>query len=194
MHHRRQRILSAAAELIAERGYRQVVVQDIVERAAIARALFYESFGSKEDCFVALYQQAGAAALSAVAEACANAGGDFPDRVSAGISALLAQIDSDRALASACIVEGPVAGDPISPHFDKLVADFGALLRSGRGGAGSGDLPDNVEETVIGGLYWFLYDALVEKRPKRLSSLRPQLVQFALIPFIGAEAAQLAAG
>src|SRR3954452_1682528 len=36
-HHQRQRILSGAKEVIAERGYRQVAVADIVKSAAIAR-------------------------------------------------------------------------------------------------------------------------------------------------------------
>jgi hypothetical protein len=47
---------------------------------------------------------------------------------------------------------------------------------------------------VVGGLYWLLYHALLEQRPKKIIRLRPQLVEFSLIPFIGAEAAATAAG
>lgn len=193
-HHQRQRILAAAAEVFAERGYRRVSVADIVKAAAIARGRFYDHFSSKEDCFFGLYDAAAATAVAAVGEACADPSKEFPDRVGAGIDTLLSRIEADRDLARACIVEGPVVGPAISDRFEKLICDFAALLRSGRDGDSAAELPETVEESVVGGLYWLLYYALLEERPKRVSRLRPQLVEFALIPFIGAEAAAAAAG
>jgi len=193
-HHQRQRILAGAVRVFAERGYRQVSVSDIVKSAAIARGRFYENFSSKEDCFFALYDSATEATLEGVGRACEEATGSFPERVSAGITALLAAIEADSALARACVVEGPAVGPAINGRFEKLIADFAAMLRTGRGDDGSSDLPETVEETVVGGLYWLLYYALLEQRPKRIARLRPQLVEFSLIPFIGAEAAAAAAG
>jgi AcrR family transcriptional regulator len=191
-HHQRRRILAAAARVCAERGYRQVSVADIVKAAAVARGRFYENFSSKEDCFFALYDAATAAALEAASKACAEASGDFPERVESGIAALLAFIEADRDRARACIVEGPAVGPPINARLEKLIGDFAALLRSGRGDAREGELPGTVEETVVGGLYWLLYYALLEDRPKQVSRLRSQLVEFALIPFLGAAAADTA--
>lgn len=193
-HHQRQRILDGAAKVFAERGYRQASVSDIVKAAAIARKRFYENFSSKEDCFLALYDSATTAALDGVSQACAQSVGGFPDRVAGGIGALLATIDADRDVARAWVVEGPAVGPAINSRFEKMIGDFAALLRSGRGDAGSSELPVTVEETVVGGLYWLLYHALLEKRPKKMSRLRTQLVEFSLIPFIGAEAAAAAAG
>lgn len=193
-HHQRQRILTGAAEAFAELGYRQVAVSDIVKSAAIARRLFYQHFSSKEDCFLALYDQGAAAALEAVGHACAESNGDFPQLLRAGIAALLEEIEADPALARACVVEGPAVGPAINERFEKLIGDFAALLRSGRGEAGAVELPETVEETVVGGLYWLLYYALLEERPKRVSRLGPQLVEFSLIPFLGAGAAEVAAG
>jgi AcrR family transcriptional regulator len=192
-HHQRQRILAGAARAFAEQGYRQVSVADIVKAAAIARKRFYLHFSSKEDCFFALYDEAAAGALEAVEEACAKSSEEFPDRVGAGIAALLAFIEADRVRARACVVEGPAVGPAITGRFEKLIGDFAALLRTGRDGTRSTELPDTVEETVVGGLYWLLYHALLEERPKQVRRLRPQLVEFSLIPFIGAEAAGVAA-
>lgn len=192
-HHQRQRILDGAARVFAERGYRQVSVADIVKAAAIARGRFYDNFASKEDCFFALYDATTAATLERVAGACAASIESFPERVAAGIVALLEAIEADPYAARACVVEGPAVGQTINLRFEKLVGDFAALLRSGRSDAESSELPETVEETVVGGLYWLLYYALLEKRPKKISRLRPQLVEFSLIPFIGAEAAAAAA-
>lgn len=195
VHHQRQRIISAAARTFSELGYRQVSVADIVRSAAVARGRFYEHFGSKEECFFALYDETTAAAREAVAQACTDSDDAFPERVQSAISTLISLIESDRPRARACIVEGPAVGPPINERFESLIREFAALLRAGRGDIDGSELPETVEETVVGGLYWLLYYALLEERPKKLSRLRPQLVEFSLIPFIGAEAAgAMAAG
>jgi AcrR family transcriptional regulator len=193
-HHQRQRIIAGAAKVFAERGYRQASVADIVKAAAIARKRFYENFASKEDCFFALYDEAIAATLDQVARACGESVESFPERVSVAIAALLNAIEADPDAARACVVEGPAVGSAINDRFEQLIESFAALLRAGRNGAGSSELPETVEETVVGGLYWLLYHALLERRPRKIGRLRPQLVEFSLIPFIGAEAAATAAG
>ncbi|MDX6635474.1 MAG: hypothetical protein QOF06_1677 [Solirubrobacterales bacterium] len=187
--HQRRRIIAAAAKTFAKRGYRQVSVADIVKSAAVARGRFYEHFSSKEDCFFALYDEASAAALKAVGEACSDPGLEFPERVGEAIAALLAFIEEDRDRARSCILEGPAVGPPINERFEGVIRDFADLLRAWRGDEVGSELPQTVEETVVGGLYWLLYYALLEERPKKISRLRPQLVEFSLIPFIGAEAA-----
>jgi len=191
-HHQRERILAGAAKAIAERGYRKASVADIVKSAAIARARFYENFSSKEDCFLTLYDKAAAAALEVVSNACATEEGPFPDRVRAGLKALLAHLAADPALARAFIVEGPAVGPPISSRFEQVIRDYADLLRKGRPRPTDAELPETVEETVVGGLYWLLYYAILEGRPKRLEKLLPQLTQFSLIPFVGVEAARSA--
>ncbi len=190
-HHQRQRILAGAAAAIAERGYRETSVADIVKSAAIARARFYENFSSKQDCFFALYDAATEAALASVGEACAGAEeAEFPERVRVGLAALLAYFESNPDVARACIVEGPTVGAPINDRFERLIGDFATLLRRGRSGAPAAELPDTVEETVAGGLYWLLYYALLDGRPKKIGKLLPQLVEFSLIPFVGTEASR----
>jgi len=191
-HHKRQQILSGAAKAFAAHGYRQTSVADIVKASRIARGRFYEHFGSKEECFFALYDATTAATLERVGGACKASAEDFPARVGAGISALLEAIDADPDVARVCVVEGPAVGPAITGRFEKLISDFADLLRVGRDQAGFSELPETVEETVVGGLYWLLYYALMEGRPKKMSRLRPQLVEFSLIPFVGAEAADSA--
>jgi AcrR family transcriptional regulator len=192
-HHRRQRILNGAAAVIATSGYRSTSVADIVKAAAIARSRFYENFSSREDCFFALYDEGVEGALQAVQQGCRENGDEFRDMVRAGIAALLAYMEANRDLATACVVEGPAVGPGVNDRFERLIKDFAALLRAGSADQELEDLPATVEETVVGGLYWLLYYALLEKRPKRLKSLLPQLTEFALIPFVGAESARTTA-
>jgi AcrR family transcriptional regulator len=192
-HHLRERILDAAVELIAERGYRAVTVADIVKGAATARQKFYENFSSKQDCFFAAYDRALEEALRRVVEAGAGAGDSFPARISAAVAALLAYMSEQPELARACLLEAPAIGSEMQARNEKARQGFAELLRGGRGEEGAAELPASVEESVLGGLYWLLYQALLSGEPKRIEELQPDLVEFALAPFVGAEAARRAA-
>lgn len=49
---RRGEILSAAAGVFAEKGYRAASINDVVEQAGVARGTFYHYFESKQDVFL----------------------------------------------------------------------------------------------------------------------------------------------
>ncbi|MUM21423.1 TetR/AcrR family transcriptional regulator [Mycobacterium sp. CBMA271] len=51
-----RRMLRAAVSAIAEKGYAEVTVADIVTRARVSRKVFYEHFSHKKDCFLATAQ------------------------------------------------------------------------------------------------------------------------------------------
>jgi AcrR family transcriptional regulator len=193
VHHQRERMLTAAVELVAERGYRTVTVADIVKRAAIARLKFYENFSSKQDCFLAAYDRALAEAAGRVGEACEQHAASLPERVAAGIAALLGFVAADPARARACIVEAPALGAAMQGRREQALAAFAPLLQGAREEAGEAELPEAVEESVFDGLYWLLYDAILTGQPDPIEELRPQLVEFALLPFLGAAAAAEAA-
>lgn len=191
VHHQRERILNAAIELVAESGYRPVRVIDIHKRAVISRSRFYQNFGSKEDCFLAAYERAADLALERVKGACGGSGGGFPERVGAGLDALLDYLDAEPAVARACIIEAPAVGAPIEPHREAALEHFAELLAGAREDGGQ-ELGPSVEETTIGGLHWLLYQALLEGKPKRLATLAPTLTEYALTPFLGATEARRA--
>lgn len=54
----RQRLFMAMIETVAERGYAQTSVADVVARSGVSRATFYEFFTGKDDCFRAAYEMA----------------------------------------------------------------------------------------------------------------------------------------
>jgi AcrR family transcriptional regulator len=190
VHHQRERILAAAVDLVAERGYRSISVADIVKRAAIARAKFYENFSSKEDCFLAAYDRGSAEAVARVAEACESSVDEFPERVHSGIAALLEFMASNPALTRACIIEAPAVGGPVEGRLERALLGFAALLKDGRKQAPEAELPETVEDSVLGGLYWLVYDAVLTGEPKDVGDLLPSLTEFSLTPFLGAEDAR----
>jgi AcrR family transcriptional regulator len=190
--HQRARIVTALAEETMDRGYRAVTVADIVRRAGIARNTFYDNFASKEDCFLATQDYAVEESLSRIVEAATQVEG-WENRLAAGLVAFLRYIASEPALARTCIVEALSAGEAAQERHEQSLQAFVPLLRLGRESSPQGDdLPETLEETIAGGIFWVIYQRIVLGETEGIESLLPDLVDFALTPYIGAESAQRA--
>ena len=190
--HQRARIVNALAEETMDRGYRAVTVADIVRRAGIARNTFYDNFASKEDCFLATQDYAVEESLARIVEAATEAE-SWEDRLAAGLGAFLKYVATEPALARTCIVEALSAGDAAQERYEESLRAFVPLLRMGRESSPHGeDLPDTLEETLAGGIFWVIYQRIVLGETEQIESLLPDLVDFALTPYIGAESAQRA--
>jgi AcrR family transcriptional regulator len=188
--HRRARIISALVEETAARGYRAVTVADIVARAGVARNTFYDNFSSKEDCFLAAQQGALDTALGRVVEA-AGALESWPARVKAGIAAFLRYVASEPALARTCMVEALSAGPAAAERYEQSVQAFVPLLRIGRTVSPRGaELPETYEEALTGGILEVINHRVVAGETERIEELLPELVELALTPYIGPEAAK----
>jgi AcrR family transcriptional regulator len=184
------RIISALAQETSEQGYQQVTVADIVRRAGTARNTFYENFRSKEDCFLATQEFAMTAALERVVEA-AGALESWPQRVRAGLTAFLSYVAAEPALARTCMVEALSAGPAAVESYEKSQQAFVSLFRLGRDVSPHGaDLPETLEEAIIGGVFWIVYQRLAGGEVSAIPELLPELVEFALTPYLGAEAAR----
>ncbi|HEX9967511.1 MAG TPA: helix-turn-helix domain-containing protein [Solirubrobacterales bacterium] len=191
--HQRARIVAALAEETVDKGYRAVTVADVVRRAGIARNTFYENFSSKEDCFLAAYEFAVEEAMRRVVEAGSELE-SWPARVNAGLAAFLSYVASEPALAHTCVVEALSAGPAAVERRERSIQEFVPLFRLGRKVSPQGEnLPPTLEEQIVGGLFWILYQRIVSGKVEEIESLRPELVEFALSPYIGSEAAKRSA-
>jgi AcrR family transcriptional regulator len=193
IHHQRERILVAVVDLVGESGYRALTVAAILKRAGVSKLKFYELFDSKEDAFLAAYDLGLEEASSRVGEALSGAGDSLTERVAAGLAATLAFLDERPSLARAAMLEAPSVGPAIGDRRRRTLAAFAPLFAGARKSGGEEELPDNLEESVLDGIYWLLYDAVLTGKPKKLAKLRPALVEFALLPFLGPLAAAEAA-
>ena len=191
--HQRARMIDALAAEIEESGYRAVTVADVVRRAGVSRSAFYENFSSKEDCFLAASEAAVREALRRVVEAAARVD-DWPGRLTAGLAAFLRYVATEPALARTCIVEALSAGPAAIDRYERSIEAFIPLFRMGREASPNGDeLPQTLEETLVGGIFWIIYQRIVMGQADELGTLLPELVEFSLVPYVGAEAARVAA-
>ncbi len=189
--HQRARIVLALAEEIVEHGYRDVTVTGIVKRAGVARNTFYGNFANKEECFLAASDLAGQEAMRHVADAVRVAPREWAEQVRAGVGAFLAYVASESALARVFVVESLAAGPAAAQRYERTVRAVAPFFRLGRRTTDAGEhLPPTLEETIVGGIFWVVYQRIVVGRPEELEGLLGELVEFALTPYLGAAAAR----
>jgi AcrR family transcriptional regulator len=188
--HQQARIIAALAAEASERGYHAVTVTDVVRRARIARNTFYENFPSKEACFLAAQSFATTKALERVVDAAGEIE-DWPGRVRAGLTAFLEYITQEPALARTCIVEALAAGPGSVRFYEESLQSFVSLFKLGRDvSPNSEKLPKTMDEAIVGGVFWIVYQRLALGQVDDLDGLLPEMLEFALTPYLGAEAAR----
>lgn len=129
-------------------------------------------------------------ALERVVEA-AGAVDDWPQRVAAGLAAFLDYVVEEPALARTCMVEALAAGSAPAQAHEESQRAFASLLRLGRSVSPyGGDLPETIEEAIVGGISWIVARALASSPVDEVETLLPELIEFALTPYVGCEAAR----
>lgn len=191
--HQRERIIAALAAEASEKGYRRLTVADIVKRAKVARNTFYENFGSKEECFLAAQDYAMATALERVVAAAGDLD-EWPQRIRAGLTAFLEYVVDEPALARTCMVQALTAGPASVERYEESQQVFVSLFKLGRDvSPHGGELPETMEEAIIGGVFWIIHQRLAVSELKEIRELLPELVEFSLTPYLGVEGARDAA-
>jgi AcrR family transcriptional regulator len=193
VHHQRERILVATADLIGDRGYRSVTVAQIVKAAGVSRLKFYEAFSSKQDAFLAALDAALSELAGRVVKACEAVGERPGDRMNAGVAVTLEFLSARPLLARAAVLEAPLLGPELGGRSAAALSAFAPLLAGARTNKAGRSLPESTEASVLGGIYWLLYDALLTGEPDPITELRPALVEFGLTPFLGQARAHAAA-
>ena len=133
----RGRLMRAMAEATAENGYAQTSVADVLARARVSRETFYQQFASKQECFIAAYEQA-AGAILAMLEHEASTPGPPIERFARTIDVYLDALAAEPAFARLFMVEVYAAGDEvlirraqIQERFEQLMIDgFGARTQA----------------------------------------------------------------
>lgn len=189
----RERILLATSELVAERGYQKTTIELIAKTARVALSTFYEHFGSKEECFLAAFDENVAAAREVFGELL-DAEQPWADQIAAGLEILLEMVVTEEARAKLCIVESQAAGSAPLARYQAMLESVAPKLREGREfNPRAARLPDGLEVAIAGGLAWLVHQRLVADRAVEVKALLPEMLQVTLTPYLGeAEAARAA--
>ncbi len=186
----RERLLAAMLRATNELTYREVSVQDVLERAGVSRPTFYEHFENKEDCFLAAFDSA-AARLRGRLEAAAGEGGTWREGLRGALAELLRFVGEDPDAAMSLIVDARAACPAALHRRDELLGGFaGCLDERVRAESPAGERPSGIAAAgIVGGVEALLYSRLYRGETDDLESLLPALMYFAVLPYEGHEAA-----
>jgi len=182
--HKRRRIMDAIAELSAEQGYEATKIGDVVRRAGVARKTLYDNFEGKEEVFLSAFDAGLEDVTERVEEACAATGGDWDERLAAGLAAFLAYVAEHPALARMCMVEALSATPAAKQRYEDALGGF--VEMTSRVSPRDDRLPATIDETVVGGVAWIVYQKIRRGEAKRARELLPELAEFMTAPYIGA--------
>ena len=124
----RTRLLEAAAAVFARAGYADASAEAIAREAGMSKATFYEHFDNKEECILALFDQAASETLEAMAKAVGAAGTDSRKRMEAGAKAFLEMLAEHPNETQTLLVEIIGAGDPGADRRDNVLATFAQAI------------------------------------------------------------------
>jgi AcrR family transcriptional regulator len=181
----RERMLLATAELVAERGYQKTTIELIAKTARVALSTFYEQFSSKEECFLAAFDETIAAAAE-VFDELLDREQPWAEQISAGLEIFLEMVVREPARARLCVVESQAAGGEALARYQGALERVAPKLREGREhNPRSSRLPDGLEVAIVGGLAWLVHQRLIADRVDEIKGLLPEMLQVTLTPYVG---------
>jgi AcrR family transcriptional regulator len=190
----RSRMLTAAAEAVEEVGYARLTVAQVIARARVSRKTFYDLFEDREDCFLAVFDQAVEQISALVTEAYTREQ-NWRDGLRAGVLAMLRFMDDEPGLARICVVEALGAGPRVLKRRTEVIAQLRAVIDQGRTSAGARvarateESPDVTAEGVIGAVFAVLHSRLLAHSREPFTALLGPLMSMIVLPYLGARAA-----
>jgi AcrR family transcriptional regulator len=206
----RERLLAAVAECVADVGYEATTVAMVSARASVSKSDYYQRFENKDECFAAAYDENMNMLRERIAAAC-ESNRDWPLRVRDGLAALLDFLEANPERAKLLLVEGLRGGKQIYGIFLDSVHEYAERLGSGapRPGAAPVDgpvaridglpstisgspshAPSATDEAVVGGVASLVSRRVRTQEEVSLEDFLPELVEFALTPYVGAAEAR----
>ena len=182
----RHRLFQAAAGVFVREGYAAASAESISREAGMSKATFYEHFANKEECILALFDEAATEVMRQMAGA--ESSGDFEtyeEHVAAGVRAFLATLAEYPNSAQTLLVEIIGAGPRAAERRDAILQAFAdALYRDNarhapRYGAPTFASPDDAF-AVIGAIVELSSRQLRTGRPAELSELEAVITRLML--------------
>jgi AcrR family transcriptional regulator len=125
----RRRLYAAAGAVFARIGYADATAEAIAREAGMSKATFYEHFDNKEDCIIALHDDATAAVLEAMRRTGNDYSGvDATGRVRAVIHTFLEVLAAFPDEAQTLLVEIIGAGPRAMERRDRVLAEYASYV------------------------------------------------------------------
>jgi AcrR family transcriptional regulator len=185
----RDRMLTAAVEIIEEAGYSQLTVGAVVTRARVSRKTFYDVFVNCEDCFLAVFEQVLSQVGVLVSQAYAREA-TWCEGVRSALGSLLVRIEDQPALARLWVVQALGAGEEVSRLRAEALAVLAKAIDQGRHVASTKNQPPAIAaEGVVGAVFAVFHVRLLNRCEESFTDLLGPLMYMIVLPYLGPRAA-----
>jgi AcrR family transcriptional regulator len=169
----RERLIAAMASSIAEKGYRDTTVADVVRIARTSRRNFYQHFEDRDACFLALFDATNDAMMSEIAGA-VHFDQPLEEQVDAAVDAYIDNVSRRPALYASFVRELPGLGQAGAERglatLERFADMMVSLVHSGRAmqpGLGARPLSMDTAIIIAGGLRELIVISLQRGRDVR---------------------------
>ena len=190
----RERLLVAMADATAAKGYANMAVADVIERAGVSRRSFYEHFANKEECFLAAYDAGVEGMLDAIAEAEQEATGGHGGPVGllagarAGTEVYLQVLADNPAFARTFLIEVLGAGaaalerrDAVHDRFAQWLGQAHAAIVASIDPSGATPVPPPyIYRAAVGAIHELVIHRLLEDGAAALPGLLDSILEVEL--------------
>jgi AcrR family transcriptional regulator len=179
----RQRLLEAITELVAEKGYPEVTIGDIVTRAGTAKRTFYDHFADKLQCFLAALDVI-TDTLVASSARLFEVSGTVRERCEYSMRGYFELLASMPNTAKVFYLEAIAAGpEAVTRRHDvhlKFARNIVALSRAASQAGEGQELSELHALAVVGALHQLIYGHLHQHGPARLLEISDDVVPLAV--------------
>lgn len=171
----RGRLMDGMAAAVAEKGYADTTIADVVRHARVSKRTFYEHFAGKEECLLALYAAASERVIGAIEEA-VRGGADLDAQVTLATEAYLGRMQAQPVLTRTLFIEilaaGP-AGLRVRRDVNQRYAGlFRAVVEADRRVRPERrSLSPELATAAVGGVNELILQAVLDDRTDRLTEL-----------------------
>lgn len=174
-------------EAVGSRGYENTSVQDAISAAGLYRQAFYDSFKDKEDCYLQAIE-AGFAWLELTMRERSAGEATWRGKLRCALSALLDFLDEQPMVGRAILVEVHAAGRRAVEQRAEAMERAAAMIDLARKEGGD-SAPAISAEAIVAGILAVLHIRLAGESRTAFTSLLPELMYLAVLPFFGPDAA-----
>jgi AcrR family transcriptional regulator len=181
----RRRLFEAAAAVFARVGYAEASAEAISREAGMSKATFYEHFANKEECILALFDEAATEVTRALVSAQVGDAASYEERVRGNVHAFLGILAEYPNSAQTLLVEIIGAGPRAAERRDAILDLFAdGLMRDNARMAERYGSPRFASKddafAIIGAIVELVSRQLRSGVPPRLQDLEPVITRLAL--------------
>jgi AcrR family transcriptional regulator len=174
-----QRLKAAMVEAVARHGYEGTTLRELVRLAGVSKSTFYEHFDSKQECFLATFDEI-VSQLAARASGAYSEDGDLRERLAAALTVFMNLMVNEPEAARLATVESLALGEAGVAHREQGSAAFELMIHKSLEHSSSVEVSPTTVRAIAAGFRGVVYRRLRTGGVDQLPGLVDDLVDWAL--------------